>query len=90
MVSGFAQALGSPIDYRTAGKNTLRLLGLFNPLLAEFVEMSYLFEQPLRVGFDKAGRQFGLSATELSESIQQTVAWHCTHQEQVHSLQTQG
>ncbi len=43
--------------------------------------MSYLFEQPLRVSFQKAGQQFGFWATPLAESIQQTIAWHRTHVE---------
>jgi nucleoside-diphosphate-sugar epimerase len=32
---------------RVAGKNTLRIMGLFNPLLRELVDMNYLFTNPL-------------------------------------------
>jgi nucleoside-diphosphate-sugar epimerase len=32
---------------RVAGKNTLRLLGLFNPLMRELVEMNYLLTTPV-------------------------------------------
>lgn len=32
---------------RVAGKNLLRLLGLFNPLMRELVEMNYLFTTPV-------------------------------------------
>jgi nucleoside-diphosphate-sugar epimerase len=42
----FAMA-GSKPRLRVAGKNTLRLLGLFNPLMRELVEMNYLFTNPV-------------------------------------------
>jgi nucleoside-diphosphate-sugar epimerase len=32
---------------RVAGKNTLRILGMFNPLMRELVEMNYLFTNPI-------------------------------------------
>jgi nucleoside-diphosphate-sugar epimerase len=38
---------GTKPRLRVAGKNTLRLLGLFNPLMRELVEMNYLFTTPV-------------------------------------------
>lgn len=38
---------GTKPRFRVAGKNTLRLLGLFNPLMRELVEMHYLFTTPV-------------------------------------------
>ena len=38
---------GSKPRLRVAGKNTLRIMGLFNPLLRELAEMNYLFNNPL-------------------------------------------
>ncbi|MBV8552156.1 MAG: NAD-dependent epimerase/dehydratase family protein [Acidobacteriaceae bacterium] len=42
----FAMA-GLKPKMRVAGKNTLRILGLFNPFMRELVEMNYLFTSPL-------------------------------------------
>jgi nucleoside-diphosphate-sugar epimerase len=38
---------GTKPRLRIAGKNTLRLLGLFNPLMRELVEMNYLLTTPV-------------------------------------------
>jgi nucleoside-diphosphate-sugar epimerase len=38
---------GKPVRKFVAGKRTLQLVGLFNPLLKEVAEMHYLFSQPL-------------------------------------------
>jgi len=38
---------GSKPRLRVAGKNTLRVLGLFNPLMRELVEMNYLLTTPV-------------------------------------------
>jgi nucleoside-diphosphate-sugar epimerase len=39
--------MGAKPRLRVAGKNTLRLLGLFNPLMRELVEMHYLLTTPV-------------------------------------------
>lgn len=41
------QMAGAKPRLRVAGKNTLRIMGLFNPLLRELVEMNYLFKNPV-------------------------------------------
>ena len=40
-------AAGRAPRFRVAGKNTLRLMGLFNPMMRELVEMSYLHTTPV-------------------------------------------
>lgn len=41
------QKAGAKPRLRVAGKNTLRVLGMFNPLMRELVEMNYLFTNPI-------------------------------------------
>jgi nucleoside-diphosphate-sugar epimerase len=38
---------GRPLKLRVAGKTLLRILGLFNPIMRELVEMHYLFTTPV-------------------------------------------
>ena len=40
-------AAGRTARFRVAGRNTLRVMGLFNPLMRELVEMSYLHTTPV-------------------------------------------
>jgi nucleoside-diphosphate-sugar epimerase len=50
-------------------------LGLVSPLMREFVEMLYEFEQPFVVSHAKYDRVFGSQVTTHNEAIQQTLAW---------------
>ncbi len=47
IVEEIERQVGHPLRVRVAGKTTLRLLGLFNPLLREMVEMHYLHTDPV-------------------------------------------
>lgn len=47
IVEQIEQQVGYPIRVRVAGKTMLRLIGLFNPLMREMVEMHYLLTDPL-------------------------------------------
>ena len=47
IVEEIEQQVGHPIRIRVAGKTMLRLIGLFNPLMREMVEMHYLLTDPL-------------------------------------------
>lgn len=47
MVDRVQRELGRPVKTRIAGKALLRLIGLFNPLMREFVEMHYLITEPV-------------------------------------------
>jgi nucleoside-diphosphate-sugar epimerase len=68
-------AFGGPPRYMAAGKMTLRLLGLFDPFLREFVEMHYLLTDPLIVD-DSALQQLlgGVKKTPYSEGVRQSLA----------------
>jgi nucleoside-diphosphate-sugar epimerase len=47
MIARVERASGRRIKTFVAGKTALRVLGLFDPLLREFVEMNYLMTQPV-------------------------------------------
>jgi nucleoside-diphosphate-sugar epimerase len=68
-------AFGGPPRFMAAGKMTLRLLGLFDPFLREFVEMHYLMTDPLIVD-DSALQQLlgGIEKTPYSEGVRQSLA----------------
>ncbi len=47
MVERVERELGRPVKTLVAGKTLLRVLGLFNPLMRELVEMNYLMSEPV-------------------------------------------
>jgi nucleoside-diphosphate-sugar epimerase len=47
MVERVEREIGRPVKTMVAGKTLLRLIGLFNPLMREFVEMNYLMTDPV-------------------------------------------
>jgi nucleoside-diphosphate-sugar epimerase len=59
---------------RVAGKFTLRILGLFNPVLRELVEMNYLWTTPVKLD-DTRLRQLlpNLHKTPYAEGIRLTI-----------------
>jgi nucleoside-diphosphate-sugar epimerase len=68
-------AFGGPPRYMAAGKMMLRLLGLFDPFLREFVEMHYLLTDPLIVDDSALQRLLGgLTKTPYSEGVRRSLA----------------
>ena len=47
MVTEIERQTGAPLKLRVAGKTMLRVLGLFNRMMREMVEMNYLLTEPL-------------------------------------------
>lgn len=68
-------AFGGRPKVIAAGKTMLRLMGLFDPFLREFVEMHYLMTDPLIVD-DAALQQLlgGMSKTPYPEGVRQSLA----------------
>ncbi len=68
-------AFGGPPRYMAAGKMMLRVVGLFDPFLKEFVEMHYLMTDPLIVD-DSALQQLlgGIRKTPYNEGVRQSLA----------------
>lgn len=63
------------VKLRAAGKMTLRLLGLFQPDLREFVEIYYEFAEPFVVDDSSFRAAFGGSVTPHETAIRETIAW---------------
>lgn len=68
--------LGQSIRFRTASRFMVSLLGLFNPLIRETVEMMYGWEKPYVVEDGRFTATFGNGITPHKEAIRQTVAWY--------------
>jgi len=54
----------------------IALLGIFNPLLREVVEMLYQKEEPYVVDGSRFAREFDFAATPLEEGVRRTLAWY--------------
>ena len=67
--------VGKPVKYMAAGALILGVLGLFDPMIRETVEMVYEWTQPFVVDTSKAEKAFGLKGTPLPQALKETVAW---------------
>jgi nucleoside-diphosphate-sugar epimerase len=75
LVSEMERQTGTPLKLRVAGKTMLRVLGLVNPLMREFVEMHYLLTDPLLMDDSALQRLIGpIRKTPYREGIRQTLA----------------
>ena len=69
------RAAGRPVKIRTAGTGMLRVLGLFNPLMRELVEMNYLQSDPVMLDESKLRAVLpGLRKTPYDDGIAATAA----------------
>lgn len=68
------RAAGRRPKLRVAGKNMLRLMGLFNPVMRELVEMHYLFTDPVIID-DSALTALlgGIAKTSYDDGIRRTL-----------------
>ena len=75
MLDEIARHAGRPVKARVAGKWMLRVLGLFNPLLREMVEMHYLLTEPVIMDDSALSALIGpIAKTPYPEGIRQTLA----------------
>jgi uncharacterized protein YbjT (DUF2867 family) len=75
MVDEIARQVGRPVKVRAAGKWLLRVLGLFNPLMREMVEMHYLLTEPVIMDDSALQGLIGpIAKTPYPEGIRQTLA----------------
>lgn len=70
----YAEA-GHEVRVMTAPRLLLQIMGLFNPIMREQIEMLYEFEQPFIVDHSKFARAFGDTSTPLEDAIRETLAW---------------
>jgi len=75
LLSEMERQTGTRIKLRVAGKGLLRLLGLFNPLMRELVEMNYLMTDPILMDDSALQQLIGpIPKTPYVEGIRQTLA----------------
>jgi nucleoside-diphosphate-sugar epimerase len=74
-------AANRPMKFREAGPMLLRALGLFNPMMRELVEMSYLYETPVLLDDAKLHALLGgVRKTSYDDGIRATVAAALGHE----------
>ena len=71
-----AEVIGRPVKTRTVGKLGLTLVGLFQPVVREFKEMLYEFEEPYVVDHSQFAAAFGANVTPHTQAIRETVQWY--------------
>jgi nucleoside-diphosphate-sugar epimerase len=59
----------------------MKMVGLFIPEVKEMGEMLYEFDQPFIMDSSKFEGAFGMKATPMRDTIQETVAWFKSHPE---------
>ena len=75
LVDEMQRQVGRRIPLRVAGKTMLRVLGLFNPMLRELVEMNYLMTEPLIMDDSALQRLLGpIRKTPYAQGLRQTLA----------------
>jgi nucleoside-diphosphate-sugar epimerase len=75
MVDEISRQVGRPVKVRAAAKWLLRVLGPFNPLMREMVEMHYLLTEPLIMDDSALPQLIGpIAKTPYPEGIRQTLA----------------
>ena len=75
VVQMVADQANVPLGVRTAPPWMLRVMGLFNPIMREMVELSYEFQEPYIVDDSRFVQTFGNIATPLAQGIDETLAW---------------
>lgn len=73
------QETGYTPRLQIANKLMVRAIGLFVPIMREFVEMYYEYNEPFIMSHDKFANAFGTDVTPLQEAIHTTVAWFRDH-----------
>jgi nucleoside-diphosphate-sugar epimerase len=72
-VESFAAALGAKPKVRSASKTMLRILGLFVPVMKEFVEMYYQYEQDYVFSSKKFEERFDFKPSSYQDGIRMIV-----------------
>jgi nucleoside-diphosphate-sugar epimerase len=75
LVDEIGRQSGRPLKLQVAGKTVLRILGLFNPMMRELVEMHYLLTDPLIMDDTALQALIGpIRKTPYAEGLRQTLA----------------
>ncbi|MCA9882294.1 MAG: NAD-dependent epimerase/dehydratase family protein [Anaerolineae bacterium] len=77
LLTKISKAAGlNEVKINAAPKLILRIMGLFQPMVAEVYEMLYEFEEPFVLDHSKFDAAFGDISTPLDEAIAETVAYY--------------
>jgi nucleoside-diphosphate-sugar epimerase len=75
MIQRVERELGHPVKVMAVGKTMLRLIGAFNPLMREFVEMHYLLTDPVILDDGALHNLLGpLQKTTYDDGVRATLA----------------
>lgn len=80
IVGMVGEMAGKPIKTRVVGTTMLRLIGLFQPIMRELLEMNYLLTEPLILDDSALSAMLGgVKKTPLHEGLQQSLDAARTH-----------
>lgn len=66
-----ANELNVKPEIQVASKTILRIMGLFNPIMKEFIEMAYQYDRDYFFDSSKFEKTFGIGATPALEAVKQ-------------------
>ncbi|NCB07635.1 MAG: NAD-dependent epimerase/dehydratase family protein [Bacteroidia bacterium] len=72
-VEAFAKELGVEPRIQLASRFMIKILGLFNPVMKEFVEMFYQFDRDYNFDSSKIETVFKIKPTPVNEAIKQVI-----------------
>lgn len=72
-INAIAQTMNAQPKYMVAGKPFFKVLGLFNPLMKELVEMLYQYDRDYVFDSSKFEKRFNFQPTSYSEGIKKIV-----------------
>lgn len=75
-VKAVAAAFGVPPKFQGTPTFMLRILGLFTPIMREFVEMNYQYTHDYIFSSEKFESTFGMKPTPLQQGLAETVAYY--------------
>ncbi len=70
------EQLGYPLRILATPKLLVRILGLSNTFMREYVEMMYQYYEPQIVDASAFEQTFGIHATPLDEALRATIEWY--------------
>jgi nucleoside-diphosphate-sugar epimerase len=76
MSSMIGKQLGYPLRIQVIPKLLVRLLGIFDTQMREYVEMMYQYAESQIVDSSAFARTFSMDATPLDEALRATIAWY--------------
>lgn len=76
MCDRIGKELGYPLRVQAIPKLIVRLLGISNIQMREFVEMMYQYTEPQIVDSSAFVQTFGMDATPLDEALRATISWY--------------